>query len=163
MRHSFGLLTAAALTTVLASCTASLAGPSQATDFVTFNGARISVVAEGGFAPMRVIDSLEHDTGVYLHTSRPLCAPNCAFTRDSVAGVFTRSTTDSIFSAVLPLKNTFKDDYGITASGADMMTYTVSITSDGTIKRIHADDGTMPAALRQIVSGLRAAISATTK
>jgi hypothetical protein len=163
MRHTTGLFTVAAATIALAACTASVSGPSPEIDFPSFNGARISVVAEGGFAPMHVVDSVEHDTRVYMHTSRPLCAPNCTFVRDSAAGVFPATTTDSIFSAVLPLKNTFKDDYGITTNGADMQTYTVTITSDGTIKRIHADDGTMPAALRQIVSGLRAAISATKK
>jgi hypothetical protein len=51
----------------------------------------------------------------------------------------------------------------VTVGGADMVTYTVRMTFDGTTKTVRADDGTMPPPMRQIVDVIHATISAARK
>ena len=45
-----------------------------------------------------------------------------------------------------------RDDYGTTKGAADMFEYTLRVTFEGVTKTARADDGTMPAEMRQIVA-----------
>ncbi len=122
------------------------------TDLGSLNGAKVEITAEGGFAALSVVDRVEHDTRGFAYTSWADSAARHAARRWTPAsGTLSPSRTDSLFSTALAQKSKFQDDYGTTNNAADMMTYTVIITSDGHVRTIHADDGTMPGALRQIV------------
>jgi hypothetical protein len=53
-----------------------------------------------------------------------------------------------------------KDDYGTTPNAADMMSYTLRITVEGTTRIIRADDGSMPETMHRIVDAVRGIIDA---
>jgi len=153
MRKQLVLSTLGAL--ILTACAS--AGP---TETPTLEGSHVEVVAEGGIAALSVTDRVDRDARTFVHVTRHLCDRNCQAPMDSASGVAPATTVDSLFNGVLAQKYNFKDDYGITGQAADMMVYTVKITSNGSTKTIRADDGTMPGALRQIVAAVRATIAA---
>jgi hypothetical protein len=161
------VLGALALTVGAAACSSSsttTARPDVAFDsFGTFNGARVEVVAEGGIAALSIRDRVDHDSRAWIHVTRHLCDRNCPAPTDSASGLAPANAIDSLFSIVLARKDGLQDDYGTTRNGADMMTYTVRISSAGSTKTIRADDGTMPTALRQVVDAVRATVSQTKK
>ena len=131
------------------------------TDVGSLNGAKVEITAEGGFAALSVVHRVEHDTRAFAYTQGRLCGATCGAPMDSASGTLSPSRTDSLFNIVLQNARALtKDDYGITRNGADMMSYTIRVTSDGHVRTIHADDGTLPEAARQIVSAVRETISA---
>jgi hypothetical protein len=100
-----------------------------------------------------------HDDRYFLFTQRRLFNGACPML-DSASGSLSAATTDSLFKIVVPVSVTLKDDYGVTRGGADMMSYTIRVTSGGSTKTITADDGTMPPELRQIVTAVRQTVDA---
>ncbi len=125
--------------------------------------ASVEVVAEGGIAALSVRDRVDRDTRGFVHVMRHVCAANCGAPIDSASGVAAPAVVDSLFNGVLAQKFLFQDDYGLTQNAADMMVYTVRITSNGTTKTVRADDGTMPGALHQIVDAVRATAATARK
>jgi len=131
------------------------------TDVGSFNGAKVEITAEGGFAALSVVHRVEHDTRAFVYAQDRLCGTTCGAPLDSASGTLPATTTDSLFNIVLQnARRLPKDDYGITRNGADMMSYTIRLTSQGRVRTIHADDGTLPEPARQIVSAVRETISA---
>lgn len=129
-------------------------------DLATFNGAKVEVVAEGGIAALATNHSVRHDDRFFVFVRRHICSANCAAPMDSASGTLAPAAADSLFGVILsqsPFE--LKDDYGPTRGGADMMGYTVRITSGGKTKTVHADDGTMPPPMRRIVEAVRETIS----
>jgi len=159
------LATIASLTAI-AACSAGTSMPSASGndplgDFATFNGARVEISAQGGFAALDVKDVASHDDRSYVHVQRHLCTQNCAAPMDSVSGVMSAAASDSLFDIVLEQARLLdKTDYGVTKGGADMMSYTLRITAGGSTRTVTADDGTMPDAMRRIVDVVRTSIAA---
>jgi len=152
---------------VLAACSATTSaaptasGNDPLSDFGTLNGARVEVSAEGGFAALDVKDVASHDDRSYVHVQRHICAQNCGAPMDSSSGVMSAAASDSLFNIVLEQARVLdKTDYGVTKGGADMMSYTLRITSNGTTRTVTADDGTMPDSMRRIVDVVRTSIAA---
>jgi hypothetical protein len=133
-------------------------------DFGVLNGAKIELVEEGGIAGLVTDRIVRHDDRFFLYTQRHACGQTCGAPLDSATGTLSASAADSLFSVVWAQSPfNLKDDYGNTASAADMFIYTLRMTFDGTTKTIRADDGTMPPQMRQIVDVLRGTISAARK
>ena len=131
------------------------------TDFGNLAGAKVEVTAEGGIAAMSVMHRVDHDTRTFAYSQRRICGTTCGAPSDTADGVLSPGKTDSLFNIVLQnARDLPKDDYGITRSGADMMSYTIRITADGRTRTIRADDGTLPDPARQILAAVRQAISA---
>ncbi len=133
-------------------------------DFGALNAAKIELVAEGGIAALLINEAVRHDDRFYLQTTRHLCGTTCPAALDSASGTLSAPAADSLFSLVWAQSPfSLKDDYGTMNGAADMMTYTLRMTFDGTTKTVRADDGTMPPQMRQIVDALRGTISAARK
>jgi len=133
-------------------------------DFGVLNAAKIELTEEGGIAALATDQIVRHDDRFFLYTRRHICSQSCGAPLDSLTGTLSPSATDSLFSVVWAQSPfALKDDYGATAGGADMITYTVRMTFDGTTKTVRADDGTMPPPMRQIVDVIHATISAARK
>jgi hypothetical protein len=159
-------LAAIALSVAAVACSSSgnPGDPVLLGDFGSFNQATVEVTAEGGLAALTVHHIVRHDDRSYLFTQRKICGQSCGAALDSASGTLTPAATDSLFNIVLaqsPLS--LKGDYGTTRGGADMMTYTLTISAEGNVKTIRADDGTMPPQMRQIVQSVRETISAARK
>jgi hypothetical protein len=152
---------------VIAACThrdptSSLAPRTD--DFGVLNAAKIELVEEGGFAALLTDQIVRHDDRFFLFTRRQICGQVCAAPLDSATGTLSAPAADSLFSVVWAQSPfALKDDYGTTVGGADMVTYTVRMTFDGTTKTVRADDGTMPPQMRQIVDVIHGTISAARK
>ena len=131
-------------------------------DQLSSSGASIEISAEGGFAALSVKHVVHHDDRTYSFSQRHICNATCP-ALDSASGTLSTVIVDSMFKAALPAAFALKDDYGITRNGADMMSYVVRVTAGSSTKVIKADDGTMPPALRQIVTGVRQTIDAARK
>jgi len=160
MRRSVPLLAALALSAACASTTTTSA-PATFDSFGSFNGAKIEIVAEGGIAALAITHSVSHDDRAYSYTLRHLCQQNCPAALDSASGTLSAAAADSLFNIVLAQSPfTLKDDYGATKGAADMMTYTVMVTTAAGVKIIRADDGTMPQPMRRIVESTRDVIAA---
>ncbi|HEY4132937.1 MAG TPA: hypothetical protein VGM50_20145 [Gemmatimonadaceae bacterium] len=130
-------------------------------DSGSHSGAKVEIVAEGGIAALLVTHRVDHDTRAFAYTQGRLCGASCPAPTDSASGMFSPSTTDSLFNVVVKDAGALsRDDYGITRNGADMMSYTIRITTAGRVRTIHADDGTLPDAARQIIATVRETISA---
>lgn len=72
---------------------------------------------------------------------------------DSASGVMSVAAVDSLFSVVWSLTpSQLHDDYATTHGVADMFEYTLRVTFEGVTKTVRADDGTMPAEMRQMVA-----------
>lgn len=140
----------------LAACAGSTASPSVRTDsFGTLNGAHVELTAQGGIAGLSTTWRATHDDRSFSFARRHICGTTCPAPMDSASGTFTAAAADSLFSVVWGLgPMELKDDYGLTPGAADMFEYSLRITFDGTTKTVHADDGTMPPAMRQIVNTL---------
>jgi hypothetical protein len=133
-------------------------------DFGVLNGAKIELVEEGGIAGLQSDRIVRHDDRFFLYTQRHACGQTCPAPLDSVTGTLSASAADSLFSVVWAQSPfNLKDDYGNTASAADMFIYTLRMTFDGTTKTVRGDDGTMPPQMRQIVDAVRGTISAARK
>jgi hypothetical protein len=160
MRNHLAVL---ALSVAAVACTSSgnPGDPVLLGDFGSFNQATVEVTAEGGLAALTVHHIVQHDDRSYLFTQRRICAQSCGAALDSASGTLTPAATDSLFNIVLAQSPfLLKDNYGTTQGGADMMTYTLTISAEGNVKTIRADDGTMPPQMRQIVQSVRETISA---
>ena len=156
MRTSF-VVFAAAAALALGACahgSSSPAAPSHPVDaFGTLNGAHIELTAEGGIAALSTTWRATHDDRSFVYSRRHVCGTSCPAPMDSASGTLSAAAADSLFSRVWSLAPMdLHDDYGTTAGGADMFEYTLRVTYDGTTKTVRADDGTMPAAMRQIVA-----------
>ncbi len=164
MPRNHALFAIIALTSTVAACASNAATESfdPRLDQISSSGAKIEISAVGGIAALAVNHSIRHDDRSYVYTQRRMCNDLCPAT-DSASGTISTAIVDSVFNAALPAALALKDDYGITANAADMMTYTVRVTANGATKTIKADDGSMPPALRQIVLGVRATIDAARK
>ena len=134
--------------------------PSRPVDaFGTLNGAHIEVTQEGGIAALSTTWRATHDDRSFVYARRHLCGPTCPPPMDSASGVMTAVATDSLFSVIWSLAPMqLHDDYGTTHGAADMFEYTLRVTFEGVTKTVHADDGTMPADMRQIIAILGATI-----
>jgi hypothetical protein len=160
-------LAATASVLMLAACsagtttTAASNGTGPFDDFGTFNGARVEVVAEGGFAALSIRDASSHDDRSYVHVQRHLCTQSCPAPMDSTSGALSAAASDSLFNIVLEqARQLDRNDYGTTRNGADMMSYTLRITAGSTVRTVTADDGTMPQPMRRIVEAVRGSIAA---
>jgi hypothetical protein len=133
-------------------------------DFGSFNQATVQVTAEGGIAALSLTHRVSHDDRGFVYVMRHLCAQNCGAPLDTASGALAPNVTDSLFNIVLEqARQLTKDDYGTTGQAADMMVYTLTISANGVVKRIRADDGTMPQPMRQIVSSLQGVIQGARK
>jgi hypothetical protein len=154
MRTSFVVFAAAAALAIGACArgSSSPAAPSRPVDsFGTLNGARIELTAQGGIAALSTTWRAAHDDRSFVYSRRHICGATCPAPMDSASGTLSASAADSLFSLVWSLAPMdLHDDYGTTAGGADMFGYTLRVTFDGTTKTVRADDGTMPAPMRQI-------------
>lgn len=161
--RSYSVPAGIAALTLLAACSSST--PTADLGDLASMSATIEITANGGIAALHTADRIDYASHEFVHVQRHICNDLCdgVAPLDSARGTVAAARADSLFNAVLAKKNSFKDDYGTTQNAADMMLYTVRITSDGSTKTIRADDGTMPDALRQIVSAVRAAIDAARK
>lgn len=129
-------------------------------DFGTLNGAKLELVADGGIAALHASYAVEHDTRVFTYSQRHICSDNCGAPIDSASGTLSPAAADSLFSLVwAESPYGLRDDYGKTANAADMMTYTLRVTFDGSTKTVRADDGTMPDAMRKIVDATRGIVA----
>jgi hypothetical protein len=153
-----------ALTSTVAACASTTATESTQPrlDQISSSGAKIEISAVGGIAALAINHSIRHDDRGYVYTQRHICNDLCPAT-DSASGTISTVIVDSIFKAALPAALALKDDYGTTPNGADMMSYTLRVTANGTTKTIKADDGSMPPELRQVVTGVRVVIDAARK
>lgn len=124
----------------------------------------IDLTAEGGIAALAVHHAARNDDRAFVFTQRQICGEKCGAPLDSASGTLAAAASDSLFDvAVAQTPLLTKDDYGITQGGADMMTYTLTVTLGNSTRTIRADDGTMPEPMRAIVQSLRATISAARK
>lgn len=129
--------------------------------FGSFNGMTVEVTAQGGFAAQAVRYGVQHDDRSYVFSQRRLCGAQCGAPLDSASGTLTAAATDSLFNIVLSeARQITKSDYGTTTGGADMMTYTLTLTSEGKTQTVRADDGTMPEPMRRILQSVREMIFA---
>lgn len=166
MRIQLDRLASIASLVFLSACSANTSattasGADPLNDFGSFNGARVEVSAQGGFAALDVRDAASHDDRSYVHVQRHICAQNCGAPMDSTSGAMTAAASDSLFNIALEQARLLdRTDYGVTKGGADMMSYTLRITSGGATRTVTADDGTMPDAMRRIVDALRTSIAA---
>ncbi len=155
-----------ALAAFAAACSNSgtTSGPTAFDDFGSFNQATVQVTAEGGIAALSSTHRVSHDDRGFVYVMRHLCAQNCGAPLDSASGALAANVTDSLFNIVLEqARSLSKDDYGTTGQAADMMVYTLTISANGVVKTVRADDGTMPPPMRQIVSSVRDVIAAARK
>ena len=153
------LVTLAACSANTSATTAS--GNDPLSDFGSFNGARVEVLAQGGIAAIDLKDAASHDDRSYVRVQRHICAQDCGAPMDSASGVMSAAASDSMFNIVLEQARLLdRTDYGVTKGGADMMSYTLRITASGSTRTITADDGTMPDAMRRIVDVVRTTIAA---
>jgi hypothetical protein len=154
MRTSFVAFVAALAIGACAHSSSAPATPSHPVDaFGTLNGAHIELAAEGGIAALSTTWRATHDDRSFVYSRRHLCGPTCPAPMDSSSGVMSDAAADSLFSVVWGLTPTqLRDDYGTTHGAADMFEYTLSVTFEGVTKTVRADDGTMPAEMRQIVA-----------
>jgi hypothetical protein len=131
-------------------------------DFGTLNGAEVELTEVGGFAARSTTQLVRHDDGYFSYVAKPLCAPACpAMPVDSASGSLTHAASDSLFSIIVAASpGSLRDDYGATPNSADMVTYTLRISTANGVKTIRADDGTMPAPMRQIVEAVHGIIAA---
>ena len=164
MRYRSALLSivAAAIGACSSSTTArDPAHPDRVDNVGSFNGARIDVSAEGGFAALSLHHAVSHDDRKFVYTNRHICAQNCGAPIDSASGTLTPAAADSLFNIILA-QNPFslKDDYGPTRGGADMYSYVVRVTAEGRTKSIRFDDGTMPDAMRTILQAVQGIVTA---
>ena len=149
----------------LAACThrdptSTMPGAGSA-DFGTLNAAKLALVAEGGIAALQVQYSVDHDTRAYVYSQRHICSDKCGAPLDSASGTLSAAAADSLFSLVWAQSPySLRDDYGTTSNAADMMTYTLTVTFESNTKKIRADDGTMPEAMRKIVDATRGIVGA---
>ena len=126
-----------------------------------FEGAKIDVVQEGGFAALAIRRAVTHDDRVYVTSTRQVCKSTCAAPTDSASGTLTAGATDSLFAAIVAQDPfSLKDDYGATNGSADMFTYTVRITANGKSKSVRFDDGSMPEPMQKILLALHTTLFA---
>ena len=72
------------------------------------------------------------------------------------------AASDSLFSLIWAQSPmSLEGDYGTTPNSADMVTYTLRFTFDGTTRTVRADDGTMPPAMRRIVAAVQEIVDAS--
>ncbi len=130
-------------------------------DFGTLNGAKLDLLAQGGIAALQTRYTVDHDTRAYAYSLRHICSDKCDAPIDSASGTLSPAAADSLFNLVWSESPySLRDDYGTTPNAADMMNYTLSVTFDGSTKKIRADDGTMPDAMRRMADAVRGIVSA---
>ncbi|MDB4914807.1 MAG: hypothetical protein JWM95_2451 [Gemmatimonadetes bacterium] len=121
--------------------------------------ARIEIQQDGGIVGLSTRWVVDRDTHSYVYARRHICDRNCGAPLDSVGGMLTSTGADSLFQLVLaqnPLA--LQEEYGTTKNAADMMSYTLRLTAGGITKSTHADDGTMPPEMRQIIQIVRTGV-----
>jgi len=159
-RAGFSLLIAA----TVAACARrdpTSAGATRIDNVQALNGARLELVEEGGIAALSTTQTVRHDDRAFSYVRRQICSAKCPAPMDSASGTLSVAASDSLFNIVWNAQpGTLKDDYGPTPGGADMVTYTLRVILDNQTKMIRADDGTMPAAMRQIVQSIHGIIAA---
>lgn len=129
-------------------------------DFGTFNGATVELTEQGGIAGLTSTRVVRHDDRFYTYAQRRMCTGTCA-PLDSASGFLSPAATDSLFTIVFAASPyDLKDDYGTTKNSADMIVYSLRITTSEGAKTIRADDGTMPPQMHQVVSAVHGTISA---
>ncbi len=154
-------LTFLTLVSVALGACASASSTGPVIDYGNFNTGSVDVLAEGGFGALSIHHLVRHDDHYYLTTQGSLCGPTCQAPRDSASGTLSTAAVDSLFAVVISAQPaSLQDDYGITPNSADMMSYTLRISFNGSTRTVHADDGTMPPPMRRIVDAVRATISA---
>jgi len=160
-RSALLVLACAAIAACSNSITTREPRPDRADNFGSFNGAKIDVLAEGGFAALALHHAVSHDDRAYVYTNRHLCGQSCGAPLDSASGTLSPSAADSLFNIVLAQDPfSLKDDYGTTRGGADMFAYTLRVTAEGRTKTIKFDDGTAPDAARTILQAVQGIVAA---
>ena len=130
----------------------------------TLNGARVELVEEGGIAAFSTTYTVRHDDRAFAFSRRHICSANCPAPLDSASGSLSVVASDSLFNVVVSAQpGTLKDDYGVTANSADMVTYTLRVVLDNATKTVRADDGTMPSPMRKIVDAIHGIVAAARK
>ena len=139
-------------------------GAARIDNVSSMNGGRLELVEEGGIAAFLTTQTVRHDDRAFTFVRRHICSTNCPAPLDSASGSLSVAASDSLFSIVSSAQpGTLKDDYGTTAGGADMITYTLRVTFDNATKSVRADDGTMPSAMRKIVDAIHGTVAAARK
>jgi hypothetical protein len=167
------LLVVSAATVVMACFRAGGVGnPAVSPDDTgSFKGAKVEIIADGGFGGERRRYVVQHDDRSFAMSIRDLSDFNPKFVarfrggripapRDTASGTLSAAATDSLFRIVFRQRPfLLKDDYGKTPGGADFFDLTLTVTAGGLVKTIRADDGTMPPGMRQIERSVRETIS----
>jgi hypothetical protein len=157
--RAFALILTA--TACASTTTATQAGSVASKPQGRFEGAKIDVVQEGGFAALAIRRAVTHDDRAYVTSTRQACKSKCAAPTDSASGTLTAGATDSLFTAIVAQDPfSLKDDYGVTNGGADMFTYTVRITANGKSKSVRFDDGSMPEPMQKILLAVQTTLFA---
>jgi hypothetical protein len=127
---------------------------------------KIEVYETGGFAGVVSDWVIVKETGAFAFSRRRSCGDTgCPAPSDSARGTLSHATADSLFAEVE--RDTLglgAADFGSTKGGADMISYVLRLGVNGDVRAdARADDGTMPPAMRRIVSAVHDAISAARK
>ncbi|HEY4219182.1 MAG TPA: hypothetical protein VGM67_18695 [Gemmatimonadaceae bacterium] len=150
-----------AFSAAIAACTGRPATGVLTGDFGSFNGASVALTEEGGIAALSSTRAVRHDDRFFSYVQRHICATVCPTPLDTASGSLSAAATDSLFTIVFsPAALDLESNYGTTPNSADMISYTLTLAANGNTKVVRADDGTMPAPMRQIVNALHGAISA---
>lgn len=157
------MIAAALITSACAGRATSSDSPVANDQFGTLNGAVVELESSGGFAALATVYHAAHDDRSYAYAQRRVCSTNCGAPLDSASGTLAPNVADSLFSIVVAASPQLEPEYGRTAGGADMLDYTLRMTMEGRTKTVHADDGTMPDAMRRVVDALRGVVAAERK
>lgn len=158
-KQAFRWLTTLSAITLTACSTSALGERSDTKAPAPLAGAKIEIQQDGGIAGLSTRWVVDRDTHSYAYSRRHVCDRNCGVPLDSAGGTLTPTVTDSLFQLVLaqnPLA--LQEEYGLTRNAADMMSHTLRFTSGGISKSTHADDGTAPPEMRQIIQIVRATV-----
>jgi hypothetical protein len=129
------------------------------------NAASIDATALGGIAALRIVYHVDSATGAATYQMGPLCdaVTNCP-TNVSLAGQVDRATIDELYArAASPAFRALRADYGTTRNAADMQTHVLTIRTNGRVRSIQADDGTMPTLMAQFNNDVVSAVSKVVK
>ena len=157
------IIAAALITSACAGRATASDSPVANDQFGTLNGAAVELASSGGFAALATVYHAAHDDRSYTYARRHICSTDCGAPLDSTSGTLAPNVVDSLFSIVVAASPELKPEYGTTAGGADMLDYSLRVTIEGRTKTVHADDGTMPDAMRRIVDAIRGIVAAARK
>ena len=85
-------------------------------------------------------------------------------TNVSLAGQVDRATIDALYAkAATPAFRALRADYGSTKNAADMQWHVLTIRTNGRVRTLQADDGTMPSLMAQFTNDVVVAVNKAVK